>query len=1072
MPGVTPDIVEQEALELIDNIVPTRGYYMPPMVGLGGSAGTVGALINFFKAMPADSGMIFVVVMHLSATHDSMMPEVIGHVTDMPVTHAQNGEKVELNHVYVIPPGKHMVVIGDRLRLIELENERGKRVAVDLFFRSLADSYGPHASAIMLSGADGAQGIRRIKERGGLTIAQDLAEAEHPEMPKSAIETGMIDWVLETAQMPQRLLQYRGNEKRLKLPPEDIPASQPLPTSATDEGEAALRDILIFLRTRTGRDFSYYKRATILRRIARRMQVCDVDELSAYLTYIRVHPGESAALLQDLLISVTNFFRDRNVFDALENLVPKLFEGKTHNDSVRAWIPACATGEEAYSVAMLLLEHASKLELPPAIQVFACDLNDDAIRVARAGHYPDTICADVSEERLSRFFVKEHRGYRVRRELREMVLFATHDVLKDPPFSRMDLVSCRNLLIYLSRHAQQRAITTFHFALKPSGLLLLGSSEAVDDDSTLFKTLDKKHRIYAPVMTTKPSLPFAAIPGGLVRIVDAKVKTSRDLTTQAKADGNNPSSAPSLVSLSGLGAAWDRHALTELHYKLIERFAPPSLAVNSEQQIIHLSELAGNFLKLSGGEPSLNLLRVVHPDLRTELRSALFRAAESGEPVESSEVITTIGGQPCSVKMRVCPDYELMPGCMLVIFETSDPRREGSPAPDVVTSAASERAVRNLERELEQVKRELRQTVEQYDASTEELKAGNEELQAMNEELRSATEELETSREELQSINEELTTVNQEMKYKMEELARANSDLQNLMASTSVATVFLDRELVITRYTPNAAAIFNIIPSDIGRPLAHLKHSLNYSDLIAEAEQVLQTLVPMEREVNDGTRWYISRIQPYRTLEDQIAGVALTLVDVTERNRAVEALRDSEERLRLLIESAKDYAIFAIDGERRVVSWNSGAEDMFGYREKEIVGQSADVLFTPEDCSDGAPEQEVQVAHHKGRAESEHWYVRKSGALFYGSGSVMPLRDKTGEMRGYVKIMRDLTETKRVQEELHEQMEELTRFNSVAVGRESRMVELKKEINDLCAKLGEPPRYLAESEPMEKHPQE
>lgn len=420
--------------------------------------------------------------------------------------------------------------------------------------------------------------------------------------------------------------------------------------------------------------------------------------------------------------------------------------------------------------------------------------------------------------------------------------------------------------------------------------------------------------------------------------------------------------------------------------------------------------------------------------------------------------------------MSVAPAAEIAPGYLLVTFEKVVPGPESANPERGLIAAAAEPAARQLEREVEQIKANLRDTVEQYEASTEELKASNEELQAMNEELRSATEELETSREELQSINEELTTVNHEMKGKMEEVAHANSDLQNLMASTSIATIFLDRELAIMRFTPAAAGIFNLIPSDIGRPLDHLKHRLDYRELIEDAQQVLATLVPIEREVGDGSRWYLARIQPYRTVEDHIAGAVLTLVDVTERNRATEALRESEERMRLLIESAKDYAIFTIDPERLVNSWNSGAEALFGYSEKEILGVKADVLFTPEDRAKGDAEKEVQTARDAGRAENERWHARKDGSHFYGSGSVMPFRDSGGALRGFVKIMRDLTETKRGQESLNEHLSELTRFNAVAVGREMRMIELKKEINELCSRLGEPVRYSLQSLEGEERP--
>ena len=1059
--GVESPQDESEPLDQFDHAVPGRDFQQTPMVGLGGSAGSIPALTQFFKDMPTDSGMSFVVILHLSPTHQSTMAEILGRVTIMPVMPAQDNQQALANHVYVIPAGKLLTIVNGHFRLLERQSERGKRNAVDLFFRSLADTYGPRAAAVVLSGVDGdgALGLKRIKECGGLTIAQDPKEAEFPGMPQSAINTGMVDWVLQVAEIPKRLIGYRDTEFRLRLPPEDGPSITSISKAAGDDGEAALRDCLLFLKTRTGRDFSCYKRATILRRMSRRMLVNGLEDLGSYSSFLRMHPAEANSLLQDLLISVTNFFRDADAFAALEQQIPELFKNKTSNDVVRVWVPACATGEEAYSIAILLLESAQTLEAPPVLQVFACDLDDEAIRVARAGHYPDTIAADVSEERLRRFFIKDHGGYHVRRELREMILFATHDLLKDAPFSRMDLISCRNLLIYLNHEAQSKVFETFHFALKPQGRLFLGSSESVDDGSPLFRIIDKKHRIYVHQATAQSGLPVPTGPSSLLRAIEAHEQAhdrvpvihSKNFLTDVSVDfARKPS------------FKLDRATLANLHLKLIERFAAPSVIVNADYDIVHLSQNVGRFLQISGGEPTMNLLQVVHPSLRVELRAALFRAVESKLPVETTMVNSEIEGHQCTVTIRVSPAQDIDVGFLLVVFEkTSDSLVPPGAAADL-SSLTSEPVMQHLERELEKVKGLLRDTIEQYEASTEELKASNEELQAMNEELRSATEELETSREELQSINEELTTVNQEMKSKVEELNHTNSDWQNLMAATSIATVFLDRDLSITRYTPAAAGIFNLIPGDIGRPLAHLRHRLDYPGLIEDGETVLQTLVPIEREVRDESHWFLARFQPYRTLEDHIAGAVLTLVDVTERNRAMEALRLSEERMRILIESAKDYAMFTTDRNRVIDSWNQGAQAMFGYTENEIVGKLADILFIAKDSANGDAEQEVQRALSEGRAANERWHARKDGTTFYGSGSVMPLRDSAGGLRGFVKIIRDRTTVKNTEESMLDQMHELSRFNAVAVGRETRMIELKQEVNTLCQKLGESPRYQFE----------
>lgn len=1054
--GVALDPDEAEQREEIDNIIPTRGYHMLPLVGLGGSAGSIAALRSFFGAMPADSGLAFVVIIHLSSEHESSLAELLGRTTTMKVMQARDGIKVEANHVYVIPPGKHLTAVDGHLKLTDLAREHGKRVAVDLFFRSLADTHGPHAAAIVLSGADGdgAIGIKRVKERGGLTIAQDVNEAEQTGMPRAAVETGMVDWVLPVAEIPARLQEYYRRESRIGVPAEEAP-SPATPSRESSDREAALRELLAFLRMRTGRDFSCYKRATILRRISRRMQVNGVDEISGYLALLRTNPGEAGALLKDLLISVTNFFRDHEAFDALTARIPELFAGKSQNDVVRVWVPACATGEEVYSIAMLLTEHARTIEFPPALQVFGCDLDAEAVQAARAAFYPEAITADVSAERLRRFFTAENKGYRVRRELREMVLFAAHDLLKDSPFSRMDLISCRNLLIYLTPEAQNRVMEIFHFSLVGGGLLFLGSSESVDDDSRLFRVLDKKHRLYVTRPAQHVGLPISRGPGTLARQIEANTRLSHAPVLPGPVFA--PGAGQSAAARATAGRDAERISWSDVHYRLIERFAPPSLLVNADYDLQHISESAGRFLQLTGGEPTANLLRLVHPDLRLELRALLFRAAQTGQPADVYRVPITQDGVVSAIDLRVTPAGDLAPGYLLVTL-SARPSGEIPGAPALQPEQGS--TLQHLERELEQMKKHLRDTVEQYEASNEELKASNEELQAMNEELRSATEELETSREELQSINEELSTVNSELKSKVDELAHANGDLQNLMASTAIATVFLDRELRITRFTPAAVSIFNLIASDVGRPLSDLGHRLDYRQMRADAQQVLQSLVPVEREVGEaGGRSYLARLLPYRTADDRIGGIVLNFVDITERRRTEKALRSSEERMRLVIESAKDYAIFTTDTDRRVDRWNSAAQTMFGYSEQEILGQLADVLFVPEDLARGEHLQEARRADETGRAANERWHIRKDRSLFYGSGTVTPLRDGSGRLLGFLKIMRDLTASKQSEEALREHVDELSRFNQATEGRELRMIELKREINELCGKLGLPPSH-------------
>ena len=837
------------------------------------------------------------------------------------------------------------------------------------------------------------------------TVAQAPGEAEHDGMPRSAIATGMVDWVLPVAEMPHRLLEYQRIQGRVRLPEENPPVP---PRIEESDDENALRETLSFLQTRTGHDFSCYKRGTILRRIGRRMQVNTIEELPAYLAFLRLHPSEAMALLQDLLISVTNFFRDQEAFQALQAELPKLFADKTPEDQVRVWVPGCATGEEAYSIAMVLSEYASKLNAPPPIQVFATDLDQGSINVARAGIYPDAIAADVSAERLRLFFTKESTRYRIKRGMRETVLFALHDLLKSPPFSRIDLISCRNLLIYFDREAQRRAFEIFHFALLEKGMLFLGSSESIEDAGTLFTTLNKKYRLYGRRIGNRRSLPQGSASPGFALETQHSIPVAGIVET-------NLVSATQPRPLSSATYPVESRSWAELHFRFLERFAPPSVIVDGNYDIIHLSEHAGRYLQLGGGISTLNLLRIVHPVLRSELRAALFRAKQIGTQVIVSGVRLEIEGAHKTIDLRVSPAQDLAPDFLLVVFDAKD---------EVVTSetftaGSVEPLMQQLERELDQLKAQQRQAAEHHEQSTEELKASNEELQAINEELRSATEELETGREELYSINEELRTVNQELKSRVEEVGRTNNDLQNLMASTNIATIFVDQELLIKRYTPSAVALFSLIPSDLERPIFDLRHRLEYDFLLADAKQVLDQLIVVEREMRSiDNGWYFARLQPYRTTEGEIGGVVLTFVDITERKKAEEQLRRSEERLRLVIDSVQDYAIYTLDVEGRVTTWNSGAARIKGYNESEIIGKNFSILYPIEQVSAGTPDHLLALAAAEGRVHRENWRIRKSGERFWGDELIVPLREEgTGALLGFAKICRDLSERKAAEDE-------------------------------------------------------
>jgi two-component system CheB/CheR fusion protein len=974
-----------------------------PVVGIGASAGGIQALLRFFEHMPDDAGMAFIIILHLSPTHESHADEILQRVTKMPITQVLSSIKLEKNHVYLISPATALSLADDFLHVTPDERLRGRPITIDVFFRSLADAHGTRAISIVLSGfgSDGAIGISRIKEQGGIAIAQSPADAEYQDMPNNAIATGFVDLVLPVAEMPRKLIDLRDNARLIRLLPSgDGPLLSSLPAEehAGSSVEQALQQVLTILRNHSGHDFRHYKRATVLRRVERRLQVNGVSDLPGYWRFLEAHPEEATALLKDMLIGVTNFFRDREAFDAVErDVIPRIFSGKSQDEQVRAWVAGCSTGEEAYSLAMLMCEALQDGQAQPAIQVFATDIDDRAVGIARSGAYPESIVSEFTPQRLHRFFTVTASRFVVAKSLRDKVLFAPHNVLRDPPFSRVDLVSCRNLLIYLDRSVQRQVLQTFHFALRPGGYLFLGSSESAEIADDLFTPVDKKNRIYK-----------------------AKVLASR-LKSQRAMPVTNPiiSSSHFAPSRPAVGPMVFSSAM--LHQRALEYYAPPSVIVDRDGEILHMSERVGRFFRYIGGEPSRNLLKLINPDLRLELRTALSQALQSGKSVDARRARFTRGDAYSYVNMTVRPfkDDAIGSNVVLIFFdELIDDKKI-----EALDPAETEHSpmILQLESELHSTKEQLQTTVEQANFSTEELKASNEELQAINEELRSATEELETSKEELQSVNEELITVNAELQAKVEETAKANDDLQNLIVSTGIATIFVDRQMRIKRYTAPAVGLFNLIATDIGRPLLDLTHRLDYPELAGDARASFETLRLTEREVktHDG-EWYLARLLPYRTSDDRIDGAVLTLIDITSQRQAQAAARTSEDRLKLAALSTDDYAIIVQDLDGVIVSWNKGAQRVFGYDEAEMLGKPIDLIFLKEDLANGAPLAERVRATSVGRAEDERWYVRRDGRAIYCSGVLTPI--DADNFKGYAKIARDFTDKKGAENQQHLQL--------------------------------------------------
>lgn len=962
------------------------------LVGIGASAGGVQALNTFFQHVGKDEKVAYAVILHLSPDHDSKLAEVLQAVTALPVIKVTQKNTLQPDHVYVVPPNKHLTIDGNFIVATDNLEIEDRHAPVDIFFRSLAEAFGARSIGVILSGtgANGSMGLKRVKEVGGAVFVQNPLEAEYNEMPRHAIATELVDEVLPVSDIPKLISKYVSHLN-------DVNVAVTKEVRPMDE-QHALREIFSQLRLRTGHDFSNYKRATLFRRLERRISVRNVDGLSGYAAYLAQTPEEANFLMKDLLISVTNFFRDKKAFEAFEkDVLPNIIKNKTQDQAVRIWVAGCATGEEAYSFAILCAELIQSKVDAPKIQIFATDIDEGALAKGREGIYTISEAADVSQERLGLFFRKNGDHYHIRREIRDMIVFANHSFLKDPPFSRVDIVSCRNVMIYLNHAAQERALETFHFALKKGGYFFMGSSETVASAVDLYEPYTKEHQIFRSrevkslIYPLPESLPN---PG-------AEKKFNQYQSDNKKQD-----------DLTDFG---------DVHIQLLEKYGPPSLLLNADYDIVYLSKNVGRYLEVTGGQPTHHLFDLIRPELSLELRSALYRAAESGMDFRTRALQVDITVPEEIIHLHVRPVTTKGRTLFLLLFEPAghEIAKEAVPLRDDPLS-------RHLEDELTRIKLQLRNSTEQFEFQAEELKAANEELQAMNEETRSASEELETSKEELQSMNEELRTVNQELKVKVEETIMASNNLHNLINSVDLATIFLDKALRVNFFTPAATAIFNLIPSDYGRLLSDITSHLDYEYLLKDAQKVLELLQPTTKEVTSlNGNIYLMRVLPYRTHEDRINGIVLTFFDITKQKAAEKELIVSEERLRLLIESAREYAIYTLDIEGKINSWNKGAELMFGYNEREVLGRTANIFLTAKDVEADIAADEIAKALTEGRVENKRLHVTKAGSLFWGSGLTWPLYDDANALQGFVKIMQDLTEEKNVELTLRQSEERL-----------------------------------------------
>ena len=951
---------------------------MPPLVvGIGASAGGLEAFRSFFARMPADSGMVFVLVQHLAPHHNSLLTELIGRSTDMQVLEATDGEPVQPDHVYVIPPDATLTIADGVLHLSKPAPPRQHRWPIDTFFVSLAEDQGDCAVSIVLSGAgsDGAHGLRAIKEHGGLTLAQ--AGYDHVAMsgmPASANATGLVDEILQVEEMPARLLDYQQHMKEAHTRKDS--------EGIQNEVTGHLPEIMRLLHADSGHDFSQYKEKTLVRRVQRRMQVVQAVGAADYVQHLRQHPAELGNLFQELLISVTEFFRDPAAFEALaEKTLPVLLKDKTAADTLRVWVAGCATGQEAYSIAMLFKEAMGRGGGQPKVQVFATDIDERAINAARTGRYREPL-QGLSPERLRRWFQQEGEEYVISRDIRDMCIFSTHSAIKDPPFTRLDLISCRNLMIYMNPELQGQLLRVFHYALQSRGHLLLGPSEGLSRNARLFTVVDKKHRLYMRRDDAARRLPeLPALDAGAARRARNEIlpRPVEDTVEQAAR-------------------------------RVLARHSPAYVVIDRQHEVLRFSGDTGRYLQPAPGAASLNLFALLHKGLRGVVRTAVQEAFEQQHPVRHDHLSLAVDERKLALQLIVEPLPEADGRgqlCVVALREHTLARRDDGD--DAGGKPAGNGRVQQLEQELDALRLQLHTAIDQQEVASEELKSANEEYQSVNEELQSSNEELETSKEEMQSINEELQVVNAELHSKNAALEHINNDLRNLMDSTQIATLFLDAELRIASFTPSIVDLFHIRESDLGRPINEISARVSYLDLEQDMRQVLRHLGMIERVVQGGKgdTAFLLRMRPYRTLDNKIDGVVITFTDITERQRLAVASGE----LAAIVTSSQDM-IISHSPDCLITSWNASAEDRLGWSADEAVGKPLTLLLPP-GSKDGP--MLLQACERDEPQQFEMQWLCKDGARAHVAVTSSPVRDDSGRIIAGSLIGRDITERVRLQ---------------------------------------------------------